>query len=588
MKKIRILFIVLLLTLQNIAVYAESPFFVDNFYAKITVTQKKEYKYLTKTDFNFYKARKDASFLISGKGEKNSFKTGNISVKDCLFTIMKDEKGDTVTFSPRDGMLSGKTRITAGYTLTCKKDSDKTADYALLNLVEPQGTVPVANAYVKINLPTEKIEGIEIKSDKGSDNINYSVEKNVITVTACDLLPGDTLYAVIKLPEGTFKNAKSHIVSKGTEYTFVNIILMLIAIIFIVVLFFRFGLDGKIIYTTEFYPPENLSPIETEYAAKRTVSDKTFGAMVLCWAVDGFVKITHRGGSDYTLTKLKDMNSESPGYIKSAFEELFKAGDGNSVTGKQLENKYYLTVEKMKAGVVSSFIKERILENSQSEKFSKTAEIVLIISGVLIIILTSVLNLLKFSAAAIAIILFVLSGAVLYRFINFSSKKIYKNSQFVIVSSLSVLASFGISVMLTGFINNSGIINMFSVLIPLWILLSSQTLAALIGRKTDYAASLMGKIRGFKRFMKTPPPEKISELIENDPMYLYKILPFAVTLDCEDKWIQNFPQKKSEIFKNYVYEKKPFLTERDKAKVIAELARTIGEKSFSYYRVKKE
>ena len=60
-----------------------------------------------------------------------------------------------------------------------------------------------------------------------------------------------------------------------------------------------------------------------------------------------------------------------------------------------------------------------------------------------------------------------------------------------------------------------------------------------IAKKGDYTR-LLGRILGFKDFIRTAELDKINELIEEDPEYFYHIIPYAYVFGLTNKWIKKF------------------------------------------------
>ena len=51
---------------------------------------------------------------------------------------------------------------------------------------------------------------------------------------------------------------------------------------------------------------------------------------------------------------------------------------------------------------------------------------------------------------------------------------------------------------------------------------------------------MLGKIRGFKRFLETARKEELEILVEENPSYFYDILPYTYVLGVSSKWIKKF------------------------------------------------
>ena len=62
----------------------------------------------------------------------------------------------------------------------------------------------------------------------------------------------------------------------------------------------------------------------------------------------------------------------------------------------------------------------------------------------------------------------------------------------------------------------------------------------LMRKRTPYGTEMLGKIRGFKRFLETAEKPQLESLVEENPEYFYNILPYTYALGVSDKWIKQF------------------------------------------------
>ena len=51
---------------------------------------------------------------------------------------------------------------------------------------------------------------------------------------------------------------------------------------------------------------------------------------------------------------------------------------------------------------------------------------------------------------------------------------------------------------------------------------------------------MLGRIRGFRRFLETAEKDRLEMLVEESPDYFYKILPYTYVLGISAKWIRKF------------------------------------------------
>jgi uncharacterized membrane protein len=58
--------------------------------------------------------------------------------------------------------------------------------------------------------------------------------------------------------------------------------------------------------------------------------------------------------------------------------------------------------------------------------------------------------------------------------------------------------------------------------------------------RTDEYTELLGRVLGFRDFIKTAELDQLNSLVEEDPQYFYHIMPYAYVLGLSNKWIKNF------------------------------------------------
>ena len=59
-------------------------------------------------------------------------------------------------------------------------------------------------------------------------------------------------------------------------------------------------------------------------------------------------------------------------------------------------------------------------------------------------------------------------------------------------------------------------------------------------KRTQLGNELLGKIKGFKRFLETAEKHKLEQLVRQTPDYFYDILPFTYVLGVSEVWIKKF------------------------------------------------
>ena len=59
-------------------------------------------------------------------------------------------------------------------------------------------------------------------------------------------------------------------------------------------------------------------------------------------------------------------------------------------------------------------------------------------------------------------------------------------------------------------------------------------------KRTKYGNEIFGKIKGFKRFLKTAEKDRLEAMVNDNPTYFYDILPYTYVLGISNKWIKKF------------------------------------------------
>ena len=72
------------------------------------------------------------------------------------------------------------------------------------------------------------------------------------------------------------------------------------------------------------------------------------------------------------------------------------------------------------------------------------------------------------------------------------------------------------------------------------ILVGAFWLARYVPSRTEESHRNLEKITGFKKFLETAEKDRLEMLVHEDPKYFYNILPFAYVLDVSDKWVDKF------------------------------------------------
>ena len=79
-----------------------------------------------------------------------------------------------------------------------------------------------------------------------------------------------------------------------------------------------------------------------------------------------------------------------------------------------------------------------------------------------------------------------------------------------------------------------------AVLYGIFAVIVIGVLFKLLPKRTPYGNEMLGKLRGFKRFLETAEKQKLEQMVMQHPTYFYDILPYTYVLGVSDKWIEKF------------------------------------------------
>ena len=497
-----------------------------------------------------------------GSTNTNRAKITNVNVNE-KYSLSRGADKVKLKIGDAGTVLTGRHTYQISYTYNIGNDKLKDADEFYLNLIGNQWDTNINKLTFTITMPKDfDTNKIGFSAGKyGTSGIpkdgyfNYSVKNNVITGTYNKTLPPNNGFTVrITLPDGYFEKQKLKI----TIFDFIAICLPIILGIIAFSQWEKYGKDEKIVETIEFNPPDNMNSLDVAYAYKGKANSNDVVSLLIYLANKGYIKIkVEETGSkllkskSYKIIEVKkyDGNDENE---RLFLERLFKNGtiyrtENNNVfrcvTKSDLEESFYKTVNEIIDNENTSEFKNKIFEKGVWNRAKK-----IIILSLLVILTMSIGPLLNGTRIKTTVIANLVLVAITMLFYLFALSSKFNNTRvknIIILFVISFFASFSFVFVILYDIVSEIIINMNKLgLIELGIqvisLIFIMILVTLMKRRTKYGTEVLGRILGFKTFLKTAEKEKLETLVNQDPEYFYNILPYAYVLGVSDKWIKNF------------------------------------------------
>lgn len=497
-----------------------------------------------------------------GSTNTNRAKITNVNVNE-KYSLSRGADEVKLKIGDAGTVLTGRHTYQISYTYNIGNDKLKDADEFYLNLIGNQWDTNINKLTFTITMPKDfDTNKIGFSAGKyGTSGIpkdgyfNYSVKNNVITGTYNKTLPPNNGFTVrITLPDGYFEKQKLKI----TIFDFIAICLPIILGIIAFSQWEKYGKDEKIVETIEFNPPDNMNSLDVAYAYKGKANSNDVVSLLIYLANKGYIKIkVEETGSkllkskSYKIIEVKkyDGNDENE---RLFLERLFKNGtiyrtENNNVfrcvTKSDLEERFYKTVNEIIDNENTSEFKNKIFEKGVWNRAKK-----IIILSLLVILTMSIGPLLNGTRIKTTVIANLVLVAITMLFYLFALSSKFNNTRvknIIILFVISFFASFSFVFVILYDIVSEIIINMNKLgLIELGIqvisLIFIMILVTLMKRRTKYGTEVLGRILGFKTFLKTAEKEKLETLVNQDPEYFYNILPYAYVMGVSDKWIKNF------------------------------------------------
>ena len=137
-----------------------------------------------------------------------------------------------------------------------------------------------------------------------SADANFDIRQDGATITAASrgILPqGEGLTVKADLPEGYWVDPYSRDDDLPWMYGALGALGMLMLLLWLFV-----GRDDPIIPTVEFYPPDDMDPLETAYVGNDRVAVKDLSALFMYFANKGYVRIEQTDRKRLRIVRLKD------------------------------------------------------------------------------------------------------------------------------------------------------------------------------------------------------------------------------------------------------------------------------------------
>lgn len=457
----------------------------------------------------------------NGEYSKNIAYLTNLEVNDD-FKYTKDRKYYNIKIGKNDVVASKEKTYIIKYKYDIGKDPLKDIDEFYFYIIGEGWNTTINNVEFKIKMPKvfdeNKVKFFNVyKNNFRNLHLNYIIrEKTIIASYNKKLRPNEGLSIRVILPKGYFYR-------KWIPFTNAMLIKMFISLILVIVAIIIWMSDEKnkwIVCKREYYPPNNMNSLVLTllyYGIKDDAVMLLVGLLNKGYLRFEEIRYDSSNWKNFKIIKIKDYDGNDK-YEKIIFEELFK---NKNVIEKE-EYKYIINdiTQKVYDGIdIESFNKKRI------DKKSVHIKNLIFIMSMIVMTFMFWSSLSDIVIKAIIMLVFRWVEKRMYPFIKTKTYWIF------IMSLIIVPLDF----LFNGIIRleDSYLIEFIFESVCFFIL---TVLFIKKNKVIKENIMILERIDSFYKFLRNPRKDKLNELIKNDPNYLYKMIPYIVSLNLLERY----------------------------------------------------
>ena len=309
-------------------------------------------------------------------------------------------------------------------------------------------------------------------------------------------------------------------------------------------LWFIFRKKRNMIETVEVKAPDGLSPMQAGYIIDGTYDNEDMIGQILYLAQKGYLKIEQLDGKDstYKLIKTKDISDDEAVYSKQLFEGLFLNGD--TVSLKELPEEFSMYADAAGNAIAAEHVGEKSLSSSSAAMIRILAVIMSALPFMAVFANSSLTNMGTVYFPLLGLGGLLTLGLIALMARNYDKRFVKSKKSLYIGLGIKMVLIAVVQVLAFRFIAEQSLIAAVS---SIAMTLVASLFAIRIQRPTPYANRMLGRLLGFKTFIKTAEVDRIKLLVDEDPQYFFKVLPYAYIFGLTDKWIKKFETIRIEV-----------------------------------------
>lgn len=482
-----------------------------------------------------------------GKTKETQFRMNikDVKVVDDEYNVEEKNGNTVIKIGDEDVKITGRHKYSITYKVQLYGIKE---DYDLLayNFLPQRWMTEIEQS--KVNVDFHKsiknqdidVEGVDVIygkkgeiDSKQSDFIKTTKgEKSVTIELTKPMQLNQTVVLRTILPKNFFENAP-----KLSINPYKGIAAGAVITLACLALWFIFRKKRNMIETVEVKAPDGLSPMQAGYIIDGTYDNEDMIGQILYLAQKGYLKIEQLDGKDstYKLIKTKDISDDEAVYSKQLFEGLFLNGD--TVSLKELPEEFSMYADAAGNAIATEHVGEKSLSSSSAAMIRILAVIMSALPFMAVFANSSLTNMGTVYFPLLGLGGLLTLGLIALMARNYDKRFVKSKKSLYIGLGIKMVLIAVVQVLAFRFIAEQSLIAAVS---SIAMTLVASLFAIRIQRPTPYANRMLGRLLGFKTFIKTAEVDRIKLLVDEDPQYFFKVLPYAYIFGLTDKWIKKF------------------------------------------------
>lgn len=523
---------------------------IENYDVSIRVTPQNTYEITEKLRVNFKEERHGIYRKIPLENEveradgSTSITHARISDIDCGeddYSTSRENDNLVIQIGDEDVTLTGLYDYTVSYQYHMGNDVLPDIDEFYFNIIgSGWADTTISNVTFTIQMPDsfdEENLGMSYGA-YGSENyedLYYYIEDNTIygeLDPSVTLGPRECVTVRLELPEGYFVKT-----DMTPWFAYIAIVLGILSIIAAFLMWWFIGRDDPVVETVEYHAPDGMNCLELAFAYKGHATNQDVIPLLIELARQGYLSISceNKKGTDFSITLMRSSYEGTKENERLFFDGLKKIATGPVIHKSDLKDRFYKTPEAILKTINTPENKTKLFHSNSLNKGWILWVLAVVVFGFAYFLpgYQYSYDWLEVGFGLMSIGVF---GVSIYMLCADTGQKLG-----LLIGAFPLLLSIGLSYLFVWIPVTYAdrwyqIACIFSYITCAILVFFS----AFLTKRTPYGTEILGRIRGFKRFLETAEKERLEMLVEENPDYFYEILPYTYVLNVSDKWVKNF------------------------------------------------